>query len=242
MVQMDAHTPDREQGIEAGPLVAGEVHVWRWTFPENSSELSAEIAVLDSGERDRLSRFQSPVAAVQFAVSHARMRRILGRYLGMAAEHLRIVANAFGKPELAGVPDKLQFNLSHTATVGLLAVSRNVVGVDVEQMRPMEKAVAETHFSERELGDLAQLEGDAWLSGFYRCWTRKEAILKAEGAGVRDTLRDFDVTLLPGVPAEMGETRIQGMRRWYLHELQPTRETIAALAVGERDVSVRNFE
>jgi hypothetical protein len=66
------------------------------------------------------------------------------------------------------------------------------VGVDVEEVKPIEPEVADTHFSASELSDLSGLQGDAWLSGFYRCWTRKEAILKAEGVGLHRALDSFD--------------------------------------------------
>jgi 4'-phosphopantetheinyl transferase len=221
----------------------GEVEVWGWGFPPAGSDLAAEVGLLDAVERGRFERLRSPAAAIVLAVSHAQMRRILSEYLGVRAEALEFTTNAHGKPELAGdgVRARLQFNLSHTATVGLLAVGREPLGVDVERVRPIERGVAATHFSECELKDLARLEGDEWLAGFYRCWTRKEAIVKAEGVGVGDRLAKFDVTLLPDAAAAMTATRIEGMRQWYLHELHPAEGTVAALAVTKASVTVRCY-
>ena len=222
---------------------AGEGDVWGWGFPPAGADLAAEVALLDTVERGRFERLRSVAAATVLAVSHAQLRRILSEYLGVRAEALEFTANAHGKPELAGdgVRARLQFNLSHTATVGLLAVGREPLGVDVERVRPIERGVATTHFSERELKDLARLEGEEWLAGFYRCWTRKEAIVKAEGVGVGDRLAKFDVTLLPDAAARMTATRIEGMRQWYLHELHPAEGTVAALAVTEAGVTVRCY-
>jgi 4'-phosphopantetheinyl transferase len=218
--------------------------VWGWDFPQPGSDLTAEIALLDEVERERFERLKSPAAATQLAVSHAQMRRILSGYLRVKPKSTRFKIQDAGKPELqqkAGDP-QLHFNLSHTATVGLLAVGAGPVGIDVEQVRRIDHAVAENYFSESERQDLAQLDGDAWLQGFYRCWTRKEAILKAEGLGVGDRLAKFDVALLPGIKPALIGSRVPGMKKWCLHDLRPRAETIAALAVSTADVRVICFQ
>jgi 4'-phosphopantetheinyl transferase len=92
--------------------------------------------------------------------------------------------------------------------------------------------VADAHFSATEVSDLSKLHGDAWLAGFYRCWTRKEAILKAEGVGLRRALDSFDVSLLADAPAELLGTREEFSYPWKLHDLSPAAGTIAALATA----------
>ena len=97
---------------------------------------------------------------------------------------------------------------------------------------PIEPEVAETHFSAAELSQLSGLQGDAWLTGFYRCWTRKEAILKAEGVGLNLALDSFDVGLLPNQPAELLGTRQPFSYPWKLHDVSPSSGTIGALATA----------
>ena len=95
----------------------------------------------------------------------------------------------------------------------MLALSTETeLGIDVEDLRPIQPEVAEGHFSPTELAALSSLEGEAWLNGFYHCWTRKEAILKAEGVGLNLPLNSFDVSLIPGDPA-----KILGVRPPVLH-------------------------
>jgi 4'-phosphopantetheinyl transferase len=103
----------------------------------------------------------------------------------------------------------------------------------VEDVRPVEPEVAETHFSAIELSALNRLHGDAWLSGFYRCWTRKEAILKAEGVGLTRALDSFDVELLPDKPPRLLGTRERFSHPWMLHDLSPSSSTIGALAAAQ---------
>jgi 4'-phosphopantetheinyl transferase len=111
----------------------------------------------------------------------------------------------------------------------------------VEEVRPIEPDVAARYFSASELSDLNALQGDAWLSGFYRCWTRKEAILKAEGVGLQRALDTFDVSLLPNAPAELLRTRVRFLYPWKLHDMSPASGTIGALATAHGEARIASF-
>jgi 4'-phosphopantetheinyl transferase len=109
------------------------------------------------------------------------------------------------------------------------------VGIDVEDIRPIESGVAEKHFSAAELASMAPLHGQQWLDAFYRCWTRKEAILKAEGVGLRIPLDSFDVSVGVGEPATLLGARPEAKltAEWRLHHLSPAEGVMAAVAVGQ---------
>ncbi|MER7224223.1 4'-phosphopantetheinyl transferase superfamily protein, partial [Streptomyces rubradiris] len=91
-----------------------------------------------------------------------------------------------GRPAVAGpAGDRLHFSLSHTAGLALLALAGRPVGVDVERVPgpgPAEDAARALHRAERE--ELARLAPGARPGAFARCWTRKEAWLKATGEGL----------------------------------------------------------
>jgi 4'-phosphopantetheinyl transferase len=183
-----------------------------------------------------MQRFHFAPDRERYTVAHANLRRILAAYLNHPPQTLRFHINRFGKPEL---PDPLNFNLSHSRTVAVLAVAHGQpVGVDVEDVRPIEPEVADAHFSPSELSDLRGLQGDAWLTGFYRCWTRKEAILKAEGMGLNRALDTFDVALLPNQPAQLLRTRQHFTHPWKLYDVSPSSGTIGALATAHRQASI----
>jgi 4'-phosphopantetheinyl transferase len=180
-----------------------------------------------------VQRFHFAADRERYAIAHGNLRRILGAYLNLAPERLCFRNNQFGKPELAG-ETLLKFNLSHSKTVAVLAVDHSQpVGVDVEDVRPMEAEVAERHFSAAELADLRELQGETWLAGFYRCWTRKEAILKAEGVGLSRGLDTFDVSLLADKKAELISTQQRFSYPWRLHDASPSVGTIGALATAQ---------
>jgi len=100
--------------------------------------------------------------------------------------------------------------------------------------------VAAAHFSASELAELSALQGDAWLAGFYRCWTRKEALLKAEGVGLRLALDGFDVSLSPDAP-ELLRTRVHFSYPWKLYDASPAAGIIGAVAVAQNHARLGRF-
>jgi 4'-phosphopantetheinyl transferase len=228
-----------------GVIVPEEIHLWAWPLEPSPVDPAAHIEILDREELRRMHGFRFAPDRSRYAVAHANLRRILGGYLGRPPEKIGFRANRFGKPELADEdPPLLHFSLSHSQSIGVLALAlEQPVGVDVEDIRPIEAEVAEAHFSATEISALRSLHGDAWLSGFYRCWTRKEAILKAEGVGLHLALDGFDVSLLPDVPAELLGTREPVYFRypWKLHDVSPASGTIGALATAYSQAKLACF-
>ena len=210
----------------------------------SAADLTAHAEILEPAELDRMHRFHFAQDRERYAVAHANVRRILSGYLQQPPKTISFRANRFGKPELAGNASSLHFSLSHSRTIAVLAVAQGLpLGVDVEDVRPIEQEVAATHFSAIELSYLSQLTSDAWLDGFYRCWTRKEAVLKAEGVGLHRALDSFDVGLLPDAPAELLGTRMSFSYPWKLYDVSPGPGTMGALAtaLGEARITCFRF-
>ena len=210
--------------------------MWAWGMDLLPADLSAHVALLDDADQQRMHRFHFAPDRARYALAHANMRRILSAYLAQSPEAISFREGAFGKPELAGADRSpmLSFNLSHSKTIAALVVCRSgPVGIDVEDVRAIEPEVAASHFSAAELADLDQVKGDEWLESFYRCWTRKEAILKAEGVGLHHPLDGFDVSLLPDAPPALLGTRIPLSHRWHVYDVSPAMHTIGALATAQ---------
>ena len=233
-----------QKGLPA-EIRSTEVHVWAWTF-SGAEPSDPDLKILDEQERKRTARFYFAPDKVRFSVCHANMRRILGSYLRKPPESLVYREAEGGKPELvlteAELP--LRFNLSHSKSIALLAVSPDSeVGVDVEDIRPIERDVATRFFSPTEIASLAPLDGEAWFEAFYRCWTRKEAILKVEGMGLRIPLDSFDVSVLADEPAALlaARPRSKLTAPWRLHHLAPAVGSMAALAVASCTAEIKTF-
>jgi phosphopantetheinyl transferase len=183
----------------------------------------ADEALLDEAERRRARRFVRPEHGRRFVLAHAGLRLILARCLGIAPEAVRYAFGPHGKPALTGAAGALEFNLSHADEVALIAVSRGrQLGVDVERVRtiPDALAIADAHFSAAEREALRATPAAARPLAFLRTWTRKEALLKANGEG-------------------FGAGGTAPGRLWALGELAAPRAHVAAGAVEAAGAPVR---
>jgi 4'-phosphopantetheinyl transferase len=143
-----------------------------------------------------------------------------------------------GKPRLAGdfAESDLRFNLSHCGNVALYAFSRGrEIGVDVEAVQEMRDAdaIAARFFSPRENQNYLALDPRDRPLGFFNCWTRKEAFIKAIGDGLHFPLDAFDVSLAPGDPAtilRVGDVAGDACG-WTLHDVDPGLPGYAAAVV-----------
>ncbi len=175
-----------------------KIDVWIWSLESPTGSAPVGADVLDSGEQARAARFVRQIDRERFIAAHVRMREILADYAGLAPSALRFGTTGRAKPVLADGP---AFNLSHSGGYAALAVAPDhdetalPLGLDIEAHRPIEPRVADITFSKAELSDLAALSGQEWRDGFFRCWTRKEAVIKALGTGLYMDLASFDVTL-----------------------------------------------
>lgn len=168
-------------------------------------------ALLDDEERARAARFVRPPDRRRFVLAHAGLRLFLARCLDIDPTAVHYENGVHGKPRLGSGLPSLEFNLSHSGGLGVIAVARNrSVGVDVEQVRDMSDAlsIADTHFSAAEREVLRSLPPAERRDAFFRCWTRKEAVIKAVGEGLGRALASFEVDLAPGSMSAL--TRFDG--------------------------------
>lgn len=179
------------------PLAKDGVHLWRLDL---SGGLPADCeSVLDEGERLRAQRFAFDRDRNRFVRARCALRSILGAYLGIAPRALVIASGPNGKPRLDSAPG-LEFNLSHSGDHGLVAVAWTArVGVDIEELRSPgdPRRLAERLFTAEEQQSLRSVGELLVARTFLTCWTRKEAFLKALGAGLTIDASTVHVGTLP---------------------------------------------
>jgi len=211
------------------------------------SERSALYDLLSEDERVRAARFKVEEPRRSFIVSRGFLRTILAEALGCGPETIRFGEGEHGKPFLAGMHSEsgIEFNVSHSGEVFLYAVSRGrTLGVDVEwkkEERAIEK-LAHRYFAPAEARSLLEeARPEERLDSFYRCWTRKEAYLKARGTGLTTKLHTFEVTFLPGVPPAMVHTEVTGEdpATWRVFDVPVPNGYAAALVVRSAPSSSR---
>jgi 4'-phosphopantetheinyl transferase len=214
------------------------VHVWRASLQASPSRLAALHAILADDERQRAARFHADRDRHHYIVARGVLRTLLGHYVQRPPQVLRFSYNAYGKPALEDPHGRapLCFNLSHSHNLVLYGVADGRdLGIDIEYIRPdfARAQIAAQFFSPRENAELRALTPAQHTIGFFNCWTRKEAYIKARGQGLSLPLDQFDVSLMTNEPAALLQTRDLPAEaaRWSLRELHPGPGYVAALAV-----------
>lgn len=191
------------------------VDLWLWRLDRQTP-----AGCLSEDEEARAGRYVHARDRMAFRAARAGLRRVLGLVTDRDPACLTFRQDAAGKPFLPGGPS---FNLSHSGDWALLGVTpAHPLGVDLEAHRPVETAVARRFFSPAEQAALRRLPITDWPTGFFRLWTRKEAVVKALGTGLSHPLDSFDVTL----------TEIAALNR--MEGGDPRDWTLADLPLGPR--------
>jgi 4'-phosphopantetheinyl transferase len=156
------------------------------------------------------------------------LRALLSRYVHRPPAHIVIAYGAHGKPEIVGDGRAgIHFNVSHSCDRVVYAVARGRrVGIDVERMRQVASLsrIARRYFSPSEHLALQALPEDRRVAAFFRCWTRKEALVKASGDGVSHAIHRLDVDMCDSA-------RSMNIAGWVLDDLPTDEGYVAAVAV-----------
>jgi 4'-phosphopantetheinyl transferase len=216
------------------PLRSGEVHLWSSTLEKSQETLDYYASLLSQEESARASKYVFRRDQAHFTLCRGILRELLGGYLSVPGKSIEISIAPRGKPVLPqGAQNRdLRFNLSHSHGLAIFAftIGRDV-GVDTELIRDDidVEEIAGRYFSNVERAELNGLTGADRARGFFLCWTRKEAYIKACGDGlIKIPLDSFSVTLTPDVPARLSSADAD---RWSLHSLEISKGWAAALVV-----------
>jgi 4'-phosphopantetheinyl transferase len=217
-------------------LPEDEVHLWQVDLVIVAKGEPRWEKILSADERARAARFHFSQDRQYFTATRALLRMILGSYVDSDPMELVFHYTDKEKPSLNPSTSRVEFNVSHSGGVALMAFTRErSLGVDVEQLRENfdHEAIARRFFSEQERRQIAGLTPSERFHGFFRCWTRKEAYIKAQGAGLSLPLDQFDVSLTPGDENALLATRPDGAQaaQWSLREVLVRDGYVAALCV-----------
>ena len=227
------------------PLEPDLVHLWRVNLDTSEAVEECGLRVLADDERARADRFRASQQSRRFAVTRGSLRHLLSAYLHTNPKQLRFAYGTHGKPYLEFPQTDLRFNVSHSGGVALMAFARaRDLGVDVERTRRDVgwERVAKRFFADPELNELMALPADQRRSGFFRCWTSKEAYMKATGRGITLGLGNFVVRVDPAHPAELLSTAEGGAGDWWLTQVEPGMGLAGALCVAGGRLEVQYFE
>ena len=156
-------------------------------------------ALLDPGERRRAAAFAFDRDRRPFQAAQALKRLMLTAAVGgrIPPAAWRFEIGPKGKPFVAGGAGPA-FNLSHTAGLAAVAVSRRCdPGLDVERLDRSPPDPVDAFLTPAEAAWLARRPANARGLAFFRLWTLKEALIKATGEGLSRPLASFSVRADP---------------------------------------------
>ena len=230
-------------------LSSGEVHVWRAALEQPPEVQESFLCTLDADEQTRAGRFHFEKHRRRFIVGRGVLRLLLGRYLDLRPEDVRFAYGPYGKPALdaAHHAATLRFNASHSHELAVYAFAQDHdVGIDVEYIKDdfATEEIAERFFSASEVQALRALRVEQRAAAFFRCWTRKEAYIKAIGSGLSHPLDQFDVTLAPNEPAALlrDHRDPDASAGWEMFNLDVAAGYVGALAVRTKGKRLCGFE
>jgi 4'-phosphopantetheinyl transferase len=217
-----------------------------WILPtETSDPARAKFErLLAPEEKVRAERFRFDRLRNSFITTRGALRCLLGSYLSVPPASLEFHYGSKGKPTLAPAME-IDFNATHSGDFAAFAFTLGCqIGIDLEHIHPLAEMqdIAGRFFCPDETAELASLPPDDREAAFFRCWTRKEAYIKAIGDGLSAPLDAFRVTLLSNEPARFVHLAhdTNAAQAWTLHDLSLASGYAAALAYhdGERPISV----
>nr|WP_239521974.1 4'-phosphopantetheinyl transferase superfamily protein [Geodermatophilus sabuli] len=216
--------------VRPGPLDA-DVALWLVDLAADDDALTAAEARLTPVEVARAHR-GTPAVHRRRVLLRAALRSALGSELGIPPGQVPIGTSPAGRPHLAVRGSLLDVSCSASGAVGVVAVGRGRrVGVDVELVAPWSSDVLdEGWLSPGERRALTGLPVTARPLAVTRCWTQKEAVLKATGTG----LRADPATVVTPVGRATG-----AVAGWEIRDVQVPDGWVASLAVTPEEETPR---
>ena len=221
------------------PAPVESVALWWCGLVAPPAQMQVLESWLSQAEIARADRFGMPELRDRYVVGRASLRSILGEALGMAAREVPIVRGERGRPQL-GMISALDFNVSHTAGVALIGITRGArIGVDVERLDRMINVpgIARKFLTGAERRAIADLDPDSARQRVLSLWTCKEAMSKATGDALSAPFGALDVALDAGprrAPRLCAGPAPYEPERWALHRAAVPEDYVATVALWQR--------
>ena len=195
------------------------------------------FSLLDETEKNRAAGVSNRAARHEFVNGRALLRLLLSQHTGQPARSLAFTTGENGKPVLLGSPE-IHFNVSHSDGTALIAIASAEIGVDIERIDGSVDyaGVAQSVFSRPEIEMLREASDARRGEIFFSIWTRKEAYLKATGAGFSSNLPMISTAALDGTIEDQGDSA--GRSAWHVFDLPAGGYFKAALVTAARECRI----
>jgi len=206
-------------------LADNEIHIWLNFLNLHQAKLKHLYPLLSPAEKLRSEEFSHFKARKNYIAAHGFLHTVLSYYIDSPANEIVFSQEDRGKPFIAHSqnPQNIQFNLSHSGNLAILAVCRqHAVGIDIEyeERNSDWAAIARRFFTEAEKQAFFALAEDTQKQAFYKMWTRKEAHMKVTGRGLSLPPTQFEVSVPPEPAKFLGHLNDEDKRFYKMQDIE----------------------
>ncbi|EQB86584.1 hypothetical protein M918_13340 [Clostridium sp. BL8] len=141
----------------------------------------------------KIKKFINKKDKIRTLIGEILIRTIIVENLKINNRYIRFNKNQYGKPYLKEYPS-FNFNISHSGEYVLCAVDDKPIGIDVEEVKPIEcEEIAKNFFETKEFEYIINQDLKFQLDRFYEIWTLKESYIKCCGQGLSIPLKSFSI-------------------------------------------------
>lgn len=210
-----------------------EIHVWRIVLDRQPDRVAHYETLISEKEREKAAHAKVPGIKEDRIIAAGALREVLSHYLKIDPQKIEYSYGEQGKPYIHG--SDVYFNISHTQGLLLIAVTTiGQVGIDVECVNRTAdlREITQRYFTKNESAALFSLNEADFQKAFCRCWTQKEAFVKASGVGLLRALNSFEVSVGENEPKLLSiEGDTLRAKEWSLLEIDIGEAYIATVAI-----------
>ena len=197
------------------------LHIWR--IPVAATNIPHALTTL---EQKRADAYTNAEQRQRHITSRNALRTLLSRYTGTPAKDIQITTGPHNKPLLQNNPD-LHFNVSHSGSWVFIAIATTPLGIDIEYNDPFFAFtdMLPQYFTPKEISNIEE----HWnpRAAFYSFWTRKEAVVKANGTVMDELLH------IPVIDGRHIVTEESGIGSWLVRSFELARHTCSFAYGGD---------
>lgn len=201
-----------------------EIYYFNITPLRNKNIFEAKLKDVEPERADKINRLRVTDDKLRSLGAGLLIKFIREKY-GVDS---KLLSDKFGKPYFEG--SKVHFNISHSGSYVVAAVSKHRIGIDVQRIKRDKHRIAEKNFLPNECEYINAIDNDTIImQRFCEIWTMKEAYLKNIGIGLRKPLNSFEVSWKGKSP------QITGKKEYRFVQMKLDERYIIAVCAGRKD-------
>lgn len=201
------------------------IHIFRLSVNNHLQQLDIYTKILDAEEILRASKFYKKEDRERFITGRAVLKKLLGLYLKRSPELIKIIPDQNKKPVIKDYRH-LHFNVSHSKDCIAFAIADTNVGIDVEYINDNfnYSLIAQSCFTIAEINYIK--ESFIPVNEFFKIWTRKEALLKADGKGLNDDMNALNCLN----DVSQSDITSSGLSNYIIHSFELEEDYVASIS------------